>query len=86
MITVVYLPSFIRSFNKLENDLQEEVLEKTELFKREKNHAYLKVHKLHGLLKNRFSFSINYKTRIVFSYLSKTEVAFLAIGNHDIYK
>ena len=83
-----YAPNFVRSFNSLETDLQEEVLEKVELFKDSKNHKQLKVHKLKGRLKDRYSFSINYKTRIVFRYISKNkkEIAFIAIGNHDVYK
>ena len=74
-------------FNSLEKDLQNEVYEKIELFKNKGNHAQLKVHKLKGELKNKYSFSVNYKIRIVFEYiLSKTEVALLSIGDHDVYK
>jgi len=83
---VSFLPSFARKFNRLEVALQDEVMEKIELFKDEKNHKYLKVHKLHGVLSGRYSFSVNYKTRIVFSYLSKNEAVLLAVGDHDVYK
>ena len=83
---VSFLPLFARKFNRLEVALQDEVMEKIELFKDEKNHKYLKVHKLHGVLSGRYSFSVNYKTRIVFSYLSKNESVLLAVGDHDVYK
>ena len=83
---VSFLPSFVRKFDRLEVALQDEVMEKIELFKDEKNHKYLKVHKLHGVLSGRYSFSVNYKTRIVFSYLSKNEAVLLAVGDHDVYK
>jgi len=83
---VSFLPLFARKFNRLEVALQDEVMEKIELFKDEKNHKYLKVHKLHGVLSGRYSFSVNYKTRIVFSYLSKNEAVLLAVGDHDVYK
>lgn len=86
MIECSFTPSFVREFKVLEHDLAEEVLEKIELFKDRKNHKILKVHKLHGSLKTRFSFSVNYKIRIVFEYDSKNEVAFLAIGDHDVYR
>lgn len=82
---VHFKPTFIKKFNKLESALREEALEKIELFKDEKNHKQLKVHKLNGVLAGRYSFSVNYKTRIVFSYLSKTEAVFLVIGDHDVY-
>jgi plasmid maintenance system killer protein len=71
--------------SSLDAALQEEAIEKIELLREPKNHQLLKVHKLHGHLAGRYSFSINYKTRIVFEYVSKTEVALLSIGDHDIY-
>ena len=86
MIDLIFLPIFVKLFNKLESDLQCEVLEKIELFKNPKNHVQLKVHKLHGSMKDRYSFSVNYKYRIIFKYTSKKEIALLAIGDHEIYR
>jgi mRNA-degrading endonuclease YafQ of YafQ-DinJ toxin-antitoxin module len=86
MIEIKFKPSFIKKFDVLEKELQEEVLEKIELFKDSKNHEQLKVHKLHGQLKENHSFSVNYKFRIVFNYISKKEVVFLTIGDHEVYK
>lgn len=83
---VSFLPVFVKKFNKLETALREEALEKIELFKDAKNHKQLKVHKLNGVLSGRHSFSVNYKTRIVFSYLSKTEAVLLSVGDHEVYK
>lgn len=86
MLSVVYLPKFIKNYNNLEKALAEEVYEKIELFKDPANHNQLKVHKLHGKFSDRYSFSVNYKTRIIFRYISKKEVAFLTVGDHDEYK
>ena len=80
------MPSFVRQMNRLEADLTEEVFDRIELFKDTKNHQLLKVHKLHGELAGQFSFSVDYKIRIVFKYLSKNEVVLLVIGDHDIYR
>ena len=82
---VSFKPIFIRQYNKLHPAFQEEVLEKIELLKDKGNHKHLKVHNLHGRLAGRYSFSVNYKTRIVFAYLSKQEIALLAIGDHEVY-
>lgn len=71
--------------NRLDADLREEAVEKINLLKDIKNHRLLKVHKLHGPLSGWFSFSVNYKARIVFEYVSRTEVALLSIGDHDVY-
>lgn len=85
MIGLIYAPRFVRQFKRLPKELQEETFQKIELFRNIKNHAILKVHKLHGKFSSSYSFSVNYKTRVVFDYVSKTEVALLSIGDHDIY-
>ena len=85
-MNIAYTPQFLRMLRKLERSLQEEVVEKIELFENDPTHSQLKAHKLKGKLKNRYSFSVNYQTRIIYIHLSKSEVAFLAIGDHDVYK
>lgn len=86
MIKIEFAVSFVRNLRRLTPTLIEESLEKIELFKNNKNHKQLKVHKLKGRLLGRYSFSVNYKTRIVFSYASKNTAILLAIGDHDVYK
>jgi plasmid maintenance system killer protein len=81
-----YKPTFIKQYVNLENSLRAEVKEKIELFRDEKNHKQLKIHKLKGKLSRHYSFSVNYKYRIVFIYQSKSEAVLLAIGDHDVYK
>lgn len=84
-ITIAYKPSFLRDFKKLEKKIQMEAREKMGLFKNEENHERLRVHKLTGVLKGCYSFSVTYSHRIVFSWEDKNTVALLAIGTHDIY-
>jgi mRNA-degrading endonuclease YafQ of YafQ-DinJ toxin-antitoxin module len=86
MLEVSLTPRFQRMYRKLEPALQEEAREKILLFKNPDSHQQLKVHKLKGRLKNRYSFSVNYKVRIVFVYESKHAVILLAIGSHNVYK
>ena len=86
MIRILYPQVFMKKLSKLEIDLQEEAIQKTDLFKDRKNHKMLKVHKLQGKFSGCFGFSINYKFRIAFKYISKNEVLFLDIGDHDIYR
>jgi len=85
---VSYTPTFVRLFKVLPPELQDEVVEKIDLFRDPGNHKTLKVHKLSGRLKGRSSFSVNYKVQIVFAYLKKKprEAALLAVGDHDIYR
>ena len=86
MIIVSYKPSFIKKVRHLDQELYKEVLDKIELFKDVQNHLLLKVHKLHGHFKNCYSFSVDYRIRILFQYESKNEVVLLAIGDHDVYR
>lgn len=85
-LEIKYKPQFVRQYKKLEPELQSEVLARIELFKDIKNHDLLKVHKLKGRLKGRYSFSIDYKNRIVFIYEDKKTATLLVIGDHDVYK
>lgn len=83
---IAYTPTFVRQFKKLPKDLQIEIKEKIELFRKNPKHSFLKIHKLKGALKSRWSFFVNYSYRILFQYLDKTEIILLAVGDHDIYK
>ena len=83
---VSYKPSFIKQYAFFEYSLKEEVREKIELFKERKNHRHLKVHKPKGKLTGCYSFSVNYRYRIVFIYEKKDKAVLLAIGDHDVYK
>lgn len=85
MTEIFFTAKFVKQFGKLEIDLQEEVLEKIELFRKKENHQTLKVHKLRGYLKQYFSFSVNYKTRIVFKKV-KEDYYLMVVGDHDLYK
>lgn len=82
---ITYSPKFLRRFKRLEQELQIEAKEKIKLFGQDPSPQFLKTHKLNGRL-NQYSFSVNYKYRIVFTYISKEEAYFLTIGNHSIYQ
>ncbi len=85
---VSFKPSFVRLYHKLPPPLQDEVREKIDLFKNTGNHPRLKVHKLHGKLKDAYSFSVNYHYRIVFIFedKKKSSAVLLSIGDHEIYQ
>jgi len=82
LLTVQYAPTFIRMYKRLPPLLQTEVKEKIEQFRSPSQHSSLRVHKLKNL-KNTYSFSINYQTRVVFQYETKTVASLLYIGSHD---
>ena len=86
MYRISFRSSFVRQYNNLEKALPEEIIEKIELLKDGGNHKKLKVHKLHGHLGKYWSFSINYRIRVVFYFESRKEIVLSLIGDHDIYK
>lgn len=85
MFRLIYAPRFVRQFKHLPKGLQEEAIARIELFKDSKNHSLIKVHKLHGKLKKFYGFSVDFRNRIVFDYVSENEAVLLTIGDHDIY-
>jgi addiction module RelE/StbE family toxin len=83
IISIQYAPTFVRMYKRLEDNLKEEIKEKIAFFQDSTNHEKLKVHKLKGSLENTYSFSVNYKIRIVFEYEQKDIVNLLYVGSHD---
>ncbi len=84
-IDISYAPSFVRQWKSLPEALQDEAIEKIELFKHRENHKSLKVHKLNGRLQEFYGFSVNYKFRIMFEYGEGNTAFLLKIGPHEIY-
>ncbi len=82
-ISVQYAPTFVRMYKRLDDNLKEEIKDRVALFQNTSNHSKLKVHKLKGILGNTYSFSVNYKIRIVFEYEQKNIVNLLYVGSHD---
>lgn len=84
-MNIYYHPRFKESYKKLPLSLKK----KTELlegdFRKNPFDIKFKTHKLHGKLKNQWSFSINREYRILFEF-DKDDIIFLDIGNHKLYK
>lgn len=86
MIKVAYSPSFHRSFKRIiKNNSTRQVLfeDKISLFIITPFHPQLKTHKLKGALKDFYSFTIEYNLRVIFYFISDTEVVLEDIGSHD---
>ncbi len=87
-MTIYYHPRFQRSYRGLDEQIKVQAEERVALFKRDPFNIRLDAHRLHGKLKKQWSFSINNRERILFEFLNKakTEVVFLDIGDHRIYR
>ena len=83
---ILYWSKFAKYFKKLPIEIQKIAVEKEKIFRENPFDSMLKTHKLHGELNEYWSFSVNYKIRIIFKFINKNVVAFYLIGDHDIYE
>lgn len=82
---IFYHPRFKKSYKKLSAELKSKAEIKEKLFRNNPFHPVLDTHKLHGRLKNQWSFSIDKKYRLLFEF-HNSDIIFLDIGDHEIYK
>ncbi|NOY35500.1 MAG: type II toxin-antitoxin system mRNA interferase toxin, RelE/StbE family [bacterium] len=82
---IVHSPKFERAIKKLTASLVEKVIERTLLFEKDAFDPRLDTHKLHGKLKNQWSFSVDRKYRILFEF-DGSDVVFLDVDDHDLYR
>lgn len=82
---IEYSPVFIRAYKKLPENIKDLAENKFEIFSLNPFDKRLKTHKLAGSLQNYWAFSINYKYRIIFSFIESDKIRFHAIGGHEIY-
>lgn len=85
---IYYYPRFRRNYRRLDEHMKVQAEESIALFRREPFSVRLDTHRLHGKLRKQWSFSVNNRDRILFEFLNKvqTEVVFLDIGDHRIYR
>lgn len=81
-----YSPEFVRRFKKLPRELKIKAIVKEKIFRKNYRDPQLKTHKLSGKLADRFAFWIDFKNRIIFSFIDPATIRFHSIGGHDIYK
>lgn len=86
IVDISFALTFRKQFSKLSLSVCLLAQEKTLIFKNNPFDARLKTHKLHGMEKESWAFSLNYSYRIKFKFLGNGEVLFVEIGKHDIYR
>lgn len=83
---IEYSPEFFKRFKKLSKEIKLKAIEKEKIFRKNYLDPSLKTHKLHGKLSGKLAFSVDAKTRIIFSLINSKVVYFHSVGSHDIYK
>lgn len=85
-MTIYYSDKFLREYKKLPHSVKLKAQNKELIFRQNPFDLRLKTHKLTGKLSHLYSFSIDYHFRILFYFENETEVWFISIGTHSIYK
>jgi len=83
---IEYSSRFVKQLKKLPKDIIDIAIKKEKLFKLNPLHPSLRLHELHGKLKNLWSISLNKNYRIIFQRQQDGTILFVSIGKHDIYK
>ncbi len=80
---IVYSPRFAKNYKKLPIRIKLLAEKREKIFRNNPYDPRLKTHRLTGKLSGFWSFSVDYKTRIIFEIRSENEIWFLAIGSHN---
>ena len=85
-MNIIYSRQFQKEYKDLPALLKEKVEKKEIIFRSNPFDRRLKTHKLSGQFEGFWSFSIDYRYRIIFEFKSERNVVFHIIGDHSIYK
>ena len=83
---IYYSSHFLRALKHLPPQLKPLAVEREAIFRKDCFNAKLKTHKLSGKYKEHWAFSIDYHYRVMFRFLSDTEVLFEDADDHSIYE
>jgi len=79
-------PKFEKQYKRLPKNIKEQAKDKENIFRLNQFDQSLRTHKLSGKDEGCWALWINYSYRIKFIFISQSEVLFLEVGLHDIYK
>lgn len=85
MVTIYYSSAFKKSVRRY-SSYKKQITRRIELFIQNPHDKRLKTHKLTGKLVGFWSFSVTHSLRIMFEFINDSEVGFIDIGTHEIYK
>jgi addiction module RelE/StbE family toxin len=68
---------------KNDDELKSRFWSAVEMFAKDPFQPRLRTHKLTGRLEGLWAFSVSFDCRVIFKFLSKTEILLIDIGGHD---
>ena len=85
-IRIGYTSKFSKSLNSLPIAIQSAVVKKDAIFRLDPFDARLRTHQLKGKLEDYWAYSVNYRYRIIFKFISDLEVVYIDVGTHEVYR
>lgn len=83
---IIYTSKFIREYKKLPQEIKLLAENKEEIFRKNPFNSVLQTHKLHGRFEDFWSFSVDFKYRIIFEFGNNNTIYFHSVGDHSVYK
>lgn len=83
---IYYSVDFKKQFKKLPQRIQRLALAKEPMFRINPFNPSLRTHKISGKLQGIWSFSLDYKHRVLFRFLPDKTIIFISVGDHSIYR
>ena len=83
---IIYSSKFAREYKKLPKNIKSIAEKREKIFRENPFDNRLDAHKLHGRLRDFWSFSIGFRYRIIFEFGDRGIIYFHSVGDHDIYK
>lgn len=77
---------FSRNFKNLPVEIKRKAASSEIIFRSNPFDKRLKTHKLKGVLREFYSFSVGYRYRVLFSFENGDKVTFVDVGTHKIYQ
>jgi mRNA-degrading endonuclease YafQ of YafQ-DinJ toxin-antitoxin module len=84
--TVHVTPDFEKAFLRLPKHIQALASRKDQWFRKDAFDPRLRTHKLKGELFSYWAYSVNREYRVLFRFLSPSEVLYYDVGTHEIYR
>lgn len=82
---IYYSSKFKREYKKLPKPVKVLAEVKEQVFREDPFDTRLDTHKLHGRLREFWSFSVDNRFRIIFEFAKEDVVWFHSVGDHSIY-
>ena len=86
MIELIWDQKFKKSLKKRlgkSDELTDKFKSKIKLFEEDPFNPILRTHKLSGILKDYWAFSIDYNLRVIFKFIDSNTALLIDIGTHD---